>query len=57
MKKIPVFLIVFAILVNYVVPITKVFADEGYTLSFSTTAGHTMEIENGHLKIDGQYVE
>ncbi len=44
-------------LTNYILPFNIVHADDIYTISFSATDGHTMEKDNGHLKIDGQYVD
>ena len=37
----------------------KVFANNSYTITFTVQAGtdHEMEIDGGHLKIDGQYVD
>lgn len=48
---------VFAMLFSYILPITKVFASDEYVLSFTTKGNHTLVNDNGHLKIDGQYVD
>ena len=56
-KKIIALTMIFAMLISYFVPITRVFANSDYTITFSVSGNHTMENENGHLKIDGQYVE
>ncbi len=65
-KKLPMkiiaIILVLAIILNYITPLTKVFADTyTYTLTFTMNANnqnqHTMVEENGNLKIDGQYVE
>lgn len=61
MKKIPkmtiAFMMIFTIVASYFMPLMSVAADDGYVLYFETTANHTIENDNGHLKIDGQYVE
>ncbi len=56
-KRFIVLTMIFAMLISYFVPITRVFANSDYTITFSVSGNHTMENENGHLKIDGQYVE
>lgn len=62
MKKIPIVALLLAIIINYMLPITNVFADE-YTYTLTFTIGnnneneHTMEADGIRLVIDGQYVE
>ena len=56
-RKTMALLMVFAMLLNYVLPITTVFALDSYTVTFVAQGTHTMEMEESHLKIDGQYVE
>ena len=46
-----------ALVVGYILPITGVFAEEGYVITFTATGNHVMEIDGGHLKIDGQFTE
>ena len=47
----------FAMLFNCVLPISAVFALNSYTITFSAQGTHSMVMDEGHLKIDGQYVE
>ena len=62
-KKIIAIVLVIALLLNYITPLTKVFADNNntYTLTFTINSNaeynHTMVVDNGHLVIDGQFVE
>ena len=61
-KKSIAIVMILAIVLNYIIPLTKVFADTyTYKLTFTIHSGnqnqHTMVNENGILKIDGQYVE
>ena len=56
MKKIPIVAILLALVLNYILPITNVFA-EGYVITFTATGEHEMVNDGGHLKIDGQYVD
>ena len=56
MKKIPIVAILFAVVINYLLPITNVFA-EGYVITFTVVGEHEMVNDGGHLKIDGQYVD
>ena len=57
MKKIIVTVLSFAIAMGFVIMAPQdVFAD-GYTITFTATAGHTLAVDNGVLKIDGKVVE
>lgn len=62
-KKAIAIVLVIAILLNYIGPLTKVFADGTYTYTLTFTINsnaqneHTMVVNNGHLVIDGQFVE
>lgn len=56
-KKTMYLFMTFAMLLNYVLPITTVFALDTYTINFSAQGTHTMEVDGGHLKIDGQFVD
>ena len=56
-KKLFSIVVVITMILSCYVPISRVFADGEYTLRFSVSGNHTMENDNGHLKIDGQYVE
>lgn len=56
-KKTMALLMAFSMLLNYVLPITTVFALDTYTISFSAQGTHTMEVVGGQLKIDGQFVD
>lgn len=37
--------------------LAKVFAASAYSLNFTTSGNHTLEVSDGHLKIDGQYID
>ena len=57
-KKAMTLLMILLMTFYYVFPLNIVHADNTvYVLSFSAQAGHTMENDNGHLKIDGQFVD
>ena len=56
-KKTMALLMAFSMLLNYVLPITTVFALDSYTVTFVAQGTHTMEMDENHLKVDGQYVE
>ena len=56
-KKFLSIVIVSAMLFSFYIPITRVFADGEYVLTFSISGNHVMENDNGHLKIDGQHVD
>ena len=50
--------VVLALIFNIVMPIMTVLATNyNYTITFTATGTHTLENEEGRLKIDGQYVE
>ena len=49
--------IVLALILNMIMPLITVIALSSYTITFTATGTHTLENENGRLKIDGQYVE
>lgn len=55
-KAISLFLVLVMVL-NYFLPIANVFADGEYVIAFTTNGDHTLEAVDGHLKIDGQYVD
>lgn len=55
--KIIVYSIIIALILNMIMPLMTVMANSNYTISFSATGTHTLENDNGHLKIDGQYVD
>ena len=60
-KKLYVGILTSAVAVSTFAPIVKVSADGEYTLTFTKNSSnqnaHTMQIDDGHLKIDGQFVE
>ena len=56
-KKMIALLIVFAMVLSYFIPLSSVFAEDGYVIYFTTNDNHEMENDGGHLKIDGQYVD
>ncbi|MEE3342924.1 MAG: hypothetical protein VZS44_02420 [Bacilli bacterium] len=60
-KKMVAIILVAALILNYFIPITKVFADGEYVLTFTignnNQNSHVMVNDNGHLKIDNQFVE
>lgn len=56
-KKIIVIVMILALLINYIIPITNVFADSEYILSFTASGDHTLETDGIRLIIDEQYVE
>ena len=56
-KKSLVLILILAMVLNYILPLEKVFADGEYVLTFTATGEHTMENDGNHLKIDGQYVD
>ena len=55
-KSISIFLI-FTMLIALILPTIVNAEGESYTITFTATDDHTMENDNGHLKIDGQYVD
>ena len=55
-KKTMALLMTFAMLANYILPITVVHATGMYVVTFSATGTHTMEKVGNNLKIDGQFV-
>ena len=61
LKKLYVGMLSSAVAISAFAPIVKVSADDAYTLTFtknpSNQNAHTMQIDDGHLKIDGQFVE
>ena len=58
-KKLFIGILALVLVLNYFSPISIVFAEGGYKLTFKVKANtnHTMEIDSSHLKIDGQFVE
>lgn len=59
MKKIRLIavLLVVALMFNIIMPAMKAYAASSYTVTFVVTGNHNIENDDGHLKIDGQYVE
>lgn len=49
--------LVLALILNMMMPLMTVIAASSYTITFTATGTHTLENDNGHLKIDGQYVD
>ena len=49
--------IVLALLLNMIMPLMNVVAFSSYTITIEATEGHILEKEDGHLKIDNQYVD
>lgn len=49
--------LVLALILNMIMPLMTVVATSSYTITFTATEGHTIENDNGNLKIDGQYVD
>ena len=41
----------------FAAPVFLAHADDNIVLSFSATGTHTMEVDSGHLKIDGEFVD
>lgn len=60
-SKIIAALIIIAMLVALIMPLTNAFAASAYTITFdvasNATATHSITIDSGHLKIDGQFVD
>lgn len=56
-KKIIILFMTCAIVLNYVLPITTVFALASYTITFVAQGTHTMNMDENHLMIDGNVVE
>lgn len=54
--KIIVASIILALMLNIIMPLATVFAASEYKISFSATGDHTVVLDNGNLKIDGQIV-
>ena len=57
LKRIIASILTITILAKIIIPFAEVFADGEYVLSFTANGEHEMENDNGHLKIDGQYVD
>lgn len=55
--KIVALSLVLALVLNMIMPFMTVVAITGYTITFEATGEHTLENDEGHLKIDGQYVD
>lgn len=49
--------VVFALILNLMMPFMRVIAASSYTITFEVEGTHTLQEDNGHLKIDGQYVD
>jgi len=60
-KKMPkitiAFTVILAMLLGYMVPLTKIFASDEYVLAFTVSGDHTMVASGNSLAIDGQYLE
>lgn len=56
-KKTIISLILIAMVVGYLLPMTNVFADGDFVVTFTASGDHEMTNDGGHLKVDGQYVE
>ena len=60
-KKFIAVLLLLAMIGSYILPLSNVFANESYVLTFTISNDnqeeHTMENDGGRLSIDGQYVE
>ena len=56
-KKLLSLVLLLAMVLSYFLPIAEVFAEGGYVITFTSNNNHEMVIDNGTLRIDGQYVE
>ena len=55
--KIVALSLVFALILNMIMPLMTVIATSGYTITFTATGTHTLGNDHGHLTIDGEIVD